>query len=647
METETHKKILSAHFGEGETLDIVFFLEPTHFTSSTESEKAAELESIQEHHIKLYSASKKDWFHYEHEPIGKLFKDFWNEFLKEKIDILDNAVSRYVLTSSHVYFYAIYAAKTGKNPSRPTKAQEQKISLIARKIAAPFLGSKVLNTSSESAALYTYMMCLDNYLEDTGIEIDNRELASDSLFSIFNRYINDSTSLEEIFRTSLMDSLKEISREFFRPLNLELQEYIDKSLKLKKSNYKDTRRRVMTTESAPLMSSRIFGLIWEAITKTPDWGPNEQTHANLGISNDHYVLNDKRGNIEAAFYLGSGTELNSSDVSLSTDSQTTLALQRWSIEHLRLYFAINFAISNSKSGQAELTEADLMYAAGYSSASINGNGSKIDAKQRIFNALNDLKLLHMHLVTKDQKYRTGHFPIYQIEPLPVFYNGRDSEVLSIRARVSLGLWARDFVSLKDGPNYDVSRQFFEISSKREPLSLLLAAWSSLNQYRIKGGKSLTIRTIFKEILPENSQMVDFAYSFSWEELYKESEGNLTTRTRDRRHKLKQDFIRAQQTLKSLNIDLRTLEKIRRECSWEDFLNVRVYLYEAHKIIPEQAAVDPNAIKKSLKAQKITQSELAEALDVSQSQISKWLSGKAPMPQEILEKLKRYADSGRK
>lgn len=646
MQPELPLKIHSTPFGEGDSLDFVFFLEPAYLNKLTEEEKIEALKTIESYQIDLYIASKEDWMHLEQQPIGAMINDFWLEYLQEGIEGLNEAVSKYILTTTHVYFRIIYRLKTEKIPSRPSKMLEQELDNIARKISSPFVGDKVLSMAVKSGALYTYKTFLDNYLEETGKDISNRNITPERLFSVFDRYINDEKIIDEIFRSGLMDTLKNLGKEISTQISSEMDVFLDKYLKIRKSNYRDTQKKIMSIENGTVMSSRIFAMIWEAITKTPDWGSNEHTRSDLGITNEHYILNDKRGNIEAAFYLGGDSETERGLVSLSTDPQTTSALQRWSIEHLRLYFAINFAISNSSTGQAELTEADLMHAAGYTKSITNGNSDKSEAKRHILNALNDLKLLHMHLVTKDQKFKTGHFPIYQIEPLPIFYNGPSSEVLGIRARVSLGLWARDFVSVRDGPNYNISQQFFDISSKREPLSLLLAVWISLNQYRIKSNKTLSIKDVLKEVLPESIQPEGLAYSFSWEELYSAHEGALTSRARDRRHKLRQDFKQAQVTLAGLNIILETTTKIRRECTWEDFLNTRVYLKESQSKSIEHVNVDIVRIKKKLKSQRITQAELAEVLNVSQSQVSKWLGGKVPMPKAIFEKIEEYADSER-
>ena len=408
-----------------------------------------------------------------------------------------------------------------------------------------------------------------------------------------------------------------------------------------------------------LATARVLGLGLEAQYRRPDWKSEQISLFEAPLA---YKAKDSRGKFDVMFYIGDD-ENNNPDGPMAHEKPVALGiLQRWGIVHARLYLGIGAMLTKSKGHISEMRESDLMFAAGLQEDIKNSNLSRSEARKIVFSALKDLKKFSLYLMSNNGEMETGRFPIYQIEPLPLYkVNDQNRSIQNIRARVAPGLWAKDIFKFDGGPSFPFPSAILQIPAKRHFLPALFSMWFAYNQFLFENGRSVEIRKILREILPEEHPHQDMdGIEITWRLLEPYSSGPLSDATKNARSKVRKQFAEMPHFLNERGIEISFLDNsLKLNTPWSDFLCTRVVARQAKsetkiekkiskktsyinreqkKISDEIYLIDK--IRDEMKSKKISQRYLADAVGVSQSLMNQWLTKKKDIPKKSLQEIKR-------
>ena len=392
-----------------------------------------------------------------------------------------------------------------------------------------------------------------------------------------------------------------------------------------------------------IIAPRILGMGLDAQQKSSEWEKYQHEGEIFPLA---HANSDHRDTFRAVFFMGgAAAEAQAIDLDTSASPYNKSAaekiLQRWGIAHARLYVGITVALTKTRGNIVEINETELFKIAGLSNDISNGNLKKSDARLEIKDVLDDLKSLCVYLVSNDDKYSTGRFPIYIVEPLMV-YEKPSNAPISIRARVAPGLWARDIFEFDKSPVLPFSAKILDIPSRRNPLAATFSLWLSLNMYRFSGKNKMSVGRVLKAILPDVKPHKSWnGLDITWRMLH--PVGAQQWETKNARMSIRRQFTGMPKIFLVRGIRMELID-YKSTSTWEEFMDTEVRIESLDSRAPRR----PKALKKDLDAVSekmnkirsrmadlgITQSEMAKQLGVTQPTVSNWLkTGKMPKEAE--------------
>lgn len=388
-----------------------------------------------------------------------------------------------------------------------------------------------------------------------------------------------------------------------------------------------------------IIAPRLLGMGLDAQQKSSEWEKHQHEGEIFPLA---HANSDYRDTFRAVFFMGgAAAEAQAIDLDTSASPYNKSAaekiLQRWGIAHARLYVGITVALTKTRGNIAEIDEAELFKIAGLSNDISNGNLKKSEARQEIKEVLDDLKSLCVYLVSSDEKYSTGRFPIYIVEPL-IVYEKSSNTPISIRARVAPGLWARDVFEFDKSPILPFSAKILDIPSRRNPLAATFSLWLSLNMYRFAGKNRMSVGKVLKAILPDVKPHKSWnGLDITWRMLH--PIGAQQWETKNARMSIRRQFTGMPKILSIRGIKMELVD-YRSTSTWEEFMDTEVCIESLEpKILskPKSAKTDAETtaermdkIRSRMAELGITQSDLAKQLGVTQPTVSNWLkTGKIP------------------
>lgn len=456
----------------------------------------------------------------------------------------------------------------------------------------------------------------------------------ESIMEGFDIFSSDQNYLNECLESSLEESSLSFFTDYAAP-------YVQAS-EGKDNNQANGNKPIPSVDIQKykhIIAPRLLGMGLDAQQKSSEWEKHQHEGEIFPLA---HANSDYRDTFRAVFFMGgAAAEAQAIDLDTSASPYNKSAaekiLQRWGIAHARLYVGITVALTKTRGNIAEIDEAELFKIAGLSSDISNGNLKKSEARQEIKEVLDDLKSLCVYLVSSDEKYSTGRFPIYIVEPL-VVYEKSSNTPISIRARVAPGLWARDVFEFDKSPILPFSAKILDIPSRRNPLAATFSLWLSLNMYRFAGKNRMSVGKVLRAILPDVKPHKSWnGLDITWRMLH--PIGAQQWETKNARISIRRQFTGMPKIFSIRGIKMELVD-YKSTSTWEEFMDTEVCIESlGPKILskPKSAKTDTETtaermdkIRSRMAELGITQSDLAKQLGVTQPTVSNWLkTGKIP------------------
>lgn len=388
-----------------------------------------------------------------------------------------------------------------------------------------------------------------------------------------------------------------------------------------------------------IIAPRVLGMGLDAQQKSSEWERHQFEDDIFPLA---HANSDHRDTFRAVFFMGgAAAESQAIDIDAAASPYNKRAaekiLQRWGIVHARLYVGITVALTKTMGNMAEIDEAELFKIAGLSNDISNGNLKKSEARLEIKEVLDDLKSLCVYLVSNDDKYSTGRFPIYIVEPL-IIYERPSNTPVSIRARVAPGLWARDIFEFDKSPILPFSAKILDIPSRRNPLAATFSLWLSLNMYRFTGKNRMSVGRVLRAILPDVKPHKSWnGLDITWRMLH--PLGSQQWETKNARISIRRQFVGMPKIFSLRGIKMELVD-YKSTFTWEEFMDTEVHIETSESKSlnrPKRAkrstpivSEEISKIRSRMTQLGITQAGLAQQLGVTQPTVSNWLkTGKIP------------------